>query len=92
MYMQIIQRLSYGPEVDWWSVGVVTYLLMMGHLPFDQETFCYDVLHYPMRYPWGLSRNAKSILQMVSTVNIKTEASGVPYTLFKVVFFHIYRH
>ncbi|GFG36030.1 hypothetical protein Cfor_08431, partial [Coptotermes formosanus] len=64
MAPEIIQRLSYGPEVDWWSVGVVTYLLMMGHLPFDQETFCYDVLHYPMRYPWGLSCNAKSILQM----------------------------
>lgn len=28
------QKTSYGYEVDWWSLGIVTYELLIGHSPF----------------------------------------------------------
>ena len=34
---EIIQGNGYGKEVDYWSLGVITYLLLSRVLPFDDE-------------------------------------------------------
>jgi serine/threonine protein kinase len=33
-----VLRFEYGPESDVWSVGVIAYLLLTGHVPYDGPT------------------------------------------------------
>ena len=32
---EIIKRKDYGKECDYWSIGILTYYLLCGDLPFD---------------------------------------------------------
>jgi len=34
---EVLQQLPYGREVDMWSIGAVTYLMLRGKLPFDHK-------------------------------------------------------
>lgn len=34
---EIISRRPYGPEIDWWALGVLTYELLFGRSPFFNE-------------------------------------------------------
>lgn len=40
LYMapEIIQRLEYGVSVDWWALGVVTYALATGYMPYQHKS------------------------------------------------------
>jgi serine/threonine protein kinase len=48
---------KYGREVDWWSVGIVMYEMMLGF--YDGSVFI-----QPTQYPEYLSKEAISILRM----------------------------
>jgi serine/threonine protein kinase len=60
MFFQIQNRYQYGREVDWWSVGLVMYNMMLG-------MYHYSVFVHPVLYPPYLSQEAVSILRSVST-------------------------
>lgn len=34
---EILRRQLYGPEVDMWSIGVITYTLLCGRRPFEED-------------------------------------------------------
>ena len=71
--------MKYGPEADWWSLGIIMYMMMVGEVPLDAPTniLLYEVCHQSAAFPPYLTRNALSILSGVSVINMKTEALGV---------------
>jgi hypothetical protein len=78
---------KYRPEVDWLSLGILVYMLMVGDMPFDchRKVFCDAVHHKSAQFPLYLSRNAVFILNGVSIINMKVQASAVHCSLFNSV-------
>ena len=73
----MLSGFKYGPEVDWWALGIVMYKIMVGQHPFRlPKTLHYreKILNKRVVYPWRLTWNAVSILKGVSIFNTKTEA------------------
>ncbi len=82
---------GYGPEVDWWALGIVMYRMMAGHHPFSipkEPPLTEKILKNTVLYPPRMSWNAMSILNGVSVFNTKTEALEVVYSFLNSVFFH----
>ncbi|XP_073511250.1 calcium/calmodulin-dependent protein kinase type IV-like isoform X2 [Phyllobates terribilis] len=68
---EILQGSPYGPEVDMWSVGVITYILLCGFEPFFDargDQYMYSrILNCDFEFmsPWWdeISLNAKDLVQ-----------------------------
>ena len=46
---EVLKKKGYGPEVDWWSVGVIFFEMLFGYAPFhSKETnqVCHKVLNW----------------------------------------------
>lgn len=62
---QVLEDNDYGRAVDWWGLGVVTYEMMCGRLPFynqDHEKLFELILMEEIKFPRTLSADAKSLL------------------------------
>ena len=65
---EVLNKKGYGPEIDWWSVGVIFFEMLVGYAPFcSKETseVCYKVLNW------------KKYLKIPSKVKISTEAEDL---------------
>ncbi|XP_043920410.1 calcium/calmodulin-dependent protein kinase type IV [Protopterus annectens] len=76
---EILRGCAYGPEVDMWSVGVITYILLCGFEPFfdergDQYMFK-RILNcdYDFVSPWwdDVSLNAKDLVKKLIVLDPK---------------------
>jgi len=69
---------GYGPEVDLWSIGVITYILLCGFPPFYGDTVpeIFDQIlkanyDYPEEYWSHISVNAKAFVDALLTIDPK---------------------
>jgi serine/threonine protein kinase len=75
---EVLRRQGYGPEVDLWSLGVITYILLCGYPPFfDQknaELFKKIMAgKYQFDHPWwdNISEAGKDFVRRLLVVDIK---------------------
>ncbi|CAH2245543.1 serine threonine- kinase N2 isoform X2 [Pelobates cultripes] len=64
----------YTRAVDWWSFGVVIYVMLSGKFPFeshDMNNLTASIIKGKFIYPESLSRNATSIIKQLLTKKVK---------------------
>jgi serine/threonine protein kinase len=77
----MLRRQPYGQEIDWWALGIMLYYMLTGQRPFTAHNNLLlenKIMHAEVKYPENISKEAASIIRMVSVINIKTEAFKVP--------------
>jgi serine/threonine protein kinase len=74
-----MNRFFYVPQVDSWAVGVLTYELLVGCAPFDDESreqVCMSILDLEPVYDDWMPQGAKSFIQAALTkVNTRNAAN-----------------
>ncbi|XP_054864736.1 RAC-gamma serine/threonine-protein kinase-like [Amphiprion ocellaris] len=83
---EVLEDNDYGRAVDWWGLGVVTYEMMCGRLPFynqDHEKLFELILMEDIKFPRTLSADAKSLLSglLIKDPNKRCVSSLKPLTL-----------
>nr|XP_033785016.1 calcium/calmodulin-dependent protein kinase type IV [Geotrypetes seraphini] len=76
---EILRGCAYGPEVDMWSVGIITYILLCGFEPFYDERgdqYMYKRIlncDYDFVSPWwdDVSLNAKDLVKKLIVLDPK---------------------
>ena len=69
---EVLNKKGYGPEIDWWSVGVIFFEMLIGYAPFcSKETsdVCRKVLNW------------KKFLKIPSKKKVSKEAEDLIYKL-----------
>jgi serine/threonine protein kinase len=67
---EIHQKLAYGPEVDWWAVGILMYVMLGYRFPFKvpATSGCPDdIFNKKVQYPEWINSSAVSILKWLLT-------------------------
>merc|ERR1711991_522724 len=74
---EVLQATGYGPGVDMWSIGVITYILLCGFPPFYGDTIpemfeqiMSGQFDYPEEYWGSISDNAKKFISSLLLVDV----------------------
>ena len=70
---------GYGKEVDWWSVGVIFYEMLVGYTPFYSETpkeTCEKIVNWQANFKIpkdaGISKDAQSLIyRLINTAEVR---------------------
>ena len=65
--------LGYGPEIDWWSLGVMLYELTYGRPPFHHECFeyCLELIEQAdLQFPKDMSIISDYMRNFIAGVRI----------------------
>jgi len=80
---EVLEGVGYTKSVDWWSLGVIMYQVLLGFTPFeyDEDDFgklIRNILNARILYPEELvSRNAKSLIESFLQKNPKKRLEDV---------------
>ena len=82
---EVLNKNGYGPEVDWWSVGVIFYEMLIGYAPFcSKETseVCQKILQWEkyLKFPKEIkiSNEAKDLIKkLINSPNKRLGKNGV---------------
>ena len=65
---EIVQRNPYGPPIDWWALGILTYELLYGVPPFYESTklkIFKQILNDQPKYPDDTDETIKSFISIL---------------------------
>lgn len=75
---EIIEGKGYGPEVDFWSIGIILYIMLCGFPPFydDNNAVLFDMIkkgefEFPSPYWDKVSDDAKNLVKQLLIVDPK---------------------
>ncbi|OXB79495.1 UNVERIFIED_CONTAM: hypothetical protein H355_013891 [Colinus virginianus] len=82
---EILRGCAYGPEVDMWSLGIITYILLCGFEPFYDERgeqYIYKRTlncEYDFVSPWwdDVSLNAKDLVKKMIVLDPKKRFTAI---------------
>uniref|UniRef100_T1JL53 non-specific serine/threonine protein kinase n=1 Tax=Strigamia maritima TaxID=126957 RepID=T1JL53_STRMM len=78
---EVLDDNDYGRAVDWWGLGVVTYEMMCGRLPFfnnDHDVLFEMILLTEVKFPRTISPEAKDILSKLLIKDPTKRLGGGP--------------
>ena len=81
---EVLSKVGYGPEIDWWSVGVIFFEMLAGYAPFcSKETseVCHKILNWKkyLKFPSKIkiSREAEDLIaKLINNSNIRLGING----------------
>ena len=83
---EVLKKSGYGPEIDWWSAGVIFYEMLVGYAPFcSKETneVCYKVMNWekyleiPKKIKMKMSDEAQDLIyKLISNKNKRLGKNG----------------
>ncbi len=82
---EVLEKNGYGPEIDWWSLGIIFYEMLFGHSPFYSKItneVCYKIINYKkfLSFPKKIhiSDSAKDLIQkLICDSKIRLGKNGV---------------
>jgi len=79
MAPEILQRRGHGQSVDWWSMGILLYDMLIGSSPFtggNRSQVIHKVINGKLKIPRFLSDSGKHLLKNLLNKNPKTRLGG----------------
>jgi serine/threonine kinase 38 len=81
---EVLNKKGYGQEVDWWSVGVIFFEMLVGYAPFcskDTSEVCYKILNWEkyLKIPHKIkmSKEAEDLIyKMINNKNMRLGKNG----------------
>ena len=82
---EVLEKIGYGPEIDWWSLGIIFYEMLFGHAPFFSKItneVCYKVINHKkfLTFPKKIkiTDNAKDLIKkLICDSNCRLGKNGV---------------
>lgn len=65
---EVIKRDYYGKEIDWWALGVLTFELLYGRLPFESKNkakLFYNIINKEPAFPFFIDQVSASFIKML---------------------------
>jgi len=65
---EILENKGHGKAVDWWSLGVLIYEMMVGRPPFydkNMQKMYSKILRDPLKFPSAMGTEAKNLLRQL---------------------------
>ena len=81
---EVLNKKGYGPEIDWWSVGIIFYEMLIGYAPFcskDTNEVCYKVVNWKkyFKFPSKIKISPEAedlIIKLVNNPNKRLGKNG----------------